>query len=199
MRDRPVADLAALPLHGKLSASVTRWGTLSFMLIEDTGFALVLAIYFYLASLAIEWPIGAPPPDLGPGTIVTLILLASIVPNWFVIRWAEQEQVNLVRIRHARHGAVRHRAAGLPLVRIPGLARWDSNAYGSITWTLLGLHSTHLVTDLIDTAVLGALMFTQHGYNKRRLGDVQDNALYWYFVVLTWLPIYAVIYWGPRL
>ena len=42
-------------------------------------------------------------------------------------------------------------------------------------------------------------MFTQHGYNKRRLGDVRDNALYWYFVVLTWLPISAVIYWGPRL
>ena len=31
---------------------MTWWGTLSFMLIEGTGFALVLAIYFYLASLA---------------------------------------------------------------------------------------------------------------------------------------------------
>jgi cytochrome c oxidase subunit III len=200
MRDRPVADLAGLPLHGKLSASVTWWGTLSFMLIEGTGFALVLAIYFYLASLAIEWPIGAPPPDLGPGTIVTLILLASIVPNWLVMRWAEQERVNLVRI-----GMLVMVLFGIgPLVfrwyEFPALhVRWDSNAYGSVTWTLLGLHATHLVTDLIDTAVLAALMFTQHGYNKRRLGDVQDNALYWYFVVLTWLPIYAVIYWGPRL
>jgi cytochrome c oxidase subunit I+III len=28
---------------------------------------------------------------------------------------------------------------------------------------------------------------------------VSENALYWYFVVLSWLPIYAVIYLAPRL
>ena len=64
MRDRPVMDLAALPLHGKLSASVTWWGTLSFMLIEGTGFALSIAVYLYLMSLATVWPIDAPRPDL---------------------------------------------------------------------------------------------------------------------------------------
>ena len=34
--------------------------------------------------------------------------------------------------------------------------RWDSNAYGSIVWTLLGLHLTHLITDLGDTIVLAS-------------------------------------------
>jgi cytochrome c oxidase subunit I+III len=29
--------------------------------------------------------------------------------------------------------------------------------------------------------------------------DVEDNAVYWYFVVAAWLPIYGVIYWAPRL
>ena len=77
--------------------------------------------------------------------------------------------------------------------------RWDSNAYGSIVWTLLGLHMTHLVTDLGDTVVLAVIMFTRHGPNRRRFGDVQDNAMYWNFVVLTWLPLYACIYWIPRL
>jgi heme/copper-type cytochrome/quinol oxidase subunit 3 len=76
---------------------------------------------------------------------------------------------------------------------------WDSNAYGSIVWVLLGLHTTHIITDLVDTIVLAALMFTRHGRNKRRFGDVQDNAMYWNFVVVTWLPIYACIYWIPRL
>ena len=42
-------------------------------------------------------------------------------------------------------------------------------------------------------------MFTRHGDNPRRFGDVQDNALYWNFVILTWLPIYACLYWLPRL
>lgn len=76
---------------------------------------------------------------------------------------------------------------------------WDTNAYGSVVWFLLGLHTTHIITDLADTLVLGALMFTRHGQNPRRFGDVQDNAMYWNFVVAAWLPIYGCIYWLARL
>ena len=47
------------------------------------------------------------------------------------------------------------------------IPRWDSNAYGSIVWLLLGLHATHLITDVGDSAVLTALMFTKHGRAKR--------------------------------
>ena len=75
--------------------------------------------------------------------------------------------------------------------------RWDANAYGSIVWLLLGLHTTHLVTDTFDTAVLAVLLFTGPLEGKRFV-DVSENALYWYFVVLSWLPIYAVIYLAPR-
>jgi heme/copper-type cytochrome/quinol oxidase subunit 3 len=65
-------------------------------------------------------------------------------------------------------------------------------------WLLLGLHTTHIVTDVADTLVLTVLMFTKHG-EGRRFSDVEDNAFYWNFVVLSWLPIYALLYWGPRL
>ena len=34
---------------------------------------------------------------------------------------------------------------------------------------------------------------------EHRFVDVEENAVYWYFVVLAWLPIYGVIYWAPRL
>jgi len=27
---------------------------------------------------------------------------------------------------------------------------------------------------------------------------VDDDAVYWAFVVLTWLPFYALVYWAPR-
>lgn len=170
------------------------------MLIEGSGFALVLAVYLYLASIASEWPLGAPPPDLLPGTSITVLLLLSLIPNMLVGRWARHKEIGKVRI-------------GLVVMALLGIAPllprwfefsalnvlWDSNAYGSITWTLLGLHTTHLITDLMDTLVLLALMFTRHGRNPRRFGDVQDNAMYWNFVVLTWLPIYACLYGIPRL
>jgi len=175
-------------------------GALGFMLIEGSGFGLVLAVYLYLASIASEWPLGAPPPDLLPGTIITVLLLLSLIPNILVGRWAQQEDLGKVRI-----GLIAMSLSGIaPLVprwfEFPALnVLWDSNAYGSITWTLLGLHTTHLITDLADTLVLLAVMFTRHGSNRRRFGDVQDNAMYWNFVVLTWLPIYACLYGVPRL
>ncbi|HEY3681355.1 MAG TPA: cytochrome c oxidase subunit 3 [Bradyrhizobium sp.] len=200
MKQHVVADLSDLPLHGMRSASVTWWGTMAFMLIEGTGFALLIAVYFYLMSLASTWPINAPLPKLLPGTLVTLILIASAVPNYLVSHWAEQQDLWKVRV-----GMIVMSVLGIvPLVvrffEFPALqVNWDSNAYGSVIWTLLGLHTTHIITDLMDTLVLAALMFTKHADNPRRFGDVQDNAMYWNFVVLAWLPIYGCIYWVPRL
>jgi heme/copper-type cytochrome/quinol oxidase subunit 3 len=129
-----------------------------------------------------------------------LLLVISTIPNYLVSKWAAERQVAKVRI-----GILAMMALGLaPLVlRIFEFKAlnifWDANAYGSVLWLLLGLHTTHLITDLGDTVVLAALMFTRHGYNLRRLGDVQDNAMYWNFVVLVWLPVYGCIYWVPRL
>jgi heme/copper-type cytochrome/quinol oxidase subunit 3 len=200
VKEQVVDDLSALPLHGMGTASPTWWGTAAFMLIEGTGFALALAVYLYLMSLAATWPIDAPRPDLLPGTLVTLLLVGSVVPNVLVSRWAERQDLRKVRI-----GMVVMCVLGIAplIVRIfefPAIkVSWDSNAYGSIVWTLLGLHATHIITDLIDTIVLAALMFSRHGDNRRRYGDVQDNAMYWNFVVVAWLPIYACIYWIPRL
>jgi len=198
MREERVLDLAPLPLHGFGTASVTWWGTLGFMLLEGSGFALVIAIDLYLASLAPEWP-PAPPPDLLPGTLLTLVLLASVVPNVLLSRWAERQE-----LRKVRWGIAAMCAIGLVPLVLRGFefgvlhVRWDENAYGSILWLMLGLHTTHLITDIADTIVLAALMATHHGDNPRRFGDVQDNALYWNFVVATWLPIYLCIYWLPR-
>ena len=50
-----------------------------------------------------------------------------------------------------------------------------------------------------DTIVLWALMHTPHGEEPRRLVDVDENALYWRFVWISWIPIYLLIYWVPRL
>jgi cytochrome c oxidase subunit III len=55
----------------------------------------------------------------------------------------------------------------------------------------------HMVTDWLDTLVLGVLFFTGPLEGKRFV-DVSENSMYWYFVVWTWIPIYLVIYWGAR-
>jgi cytochrome c oxidase subunit 3 len=200
VRERVVLDLSKLPPHGVGAASPTWWGTAAFMLIEGAGFALAIAIYFYLMSLAAHWPIDAPAPRLTPGTIVTLSLLASLAPNAVLARWARNRDLRKVRFGLIVMSLLAVAPLVIRIFEFPALGvKWDSNAYGSIVWTLLGLHTTHLITDLADTLVLTALMFSRHGDNGRRFGDVEDNIMYWNFVVGAWLPIYACIYWVPRL
>ncbi|MGO4838260.1 cytochrome C oxidase subunit III, partial [Rhizobiaceae sp. 2RAB30] len=64
MKESVVLDLTKLPAHGLGTASQTWWGTLAFMLIEGTGFALSIVVYLYLMSIAPKWPLDAPPPSL---------------------------------------------------------------------------------------------------------------------------------------
>ena len=87
---------------------------------------------------------------------------------------------------------------GVRVFEFPALnCSWASNAYGSVTWMLVGMHSTHLITDWMDTVVLTALMFFGPLENKRFM-DVYENGDYWYFVVFAWIPIYVVVYFAPR-
>jgi cytochrome c oxidase subunit III len=200
MKENVVLDLTELPSHGLRTASLSWWGTLAFMLIEGTGLVLPIVIYLYLMSLAPQWPLRTVPPDLFAGTTLTGLLIGSLIPNIFIARWARRRDLRKVRL-----GLITMSFLGVaPLIlrafEFPAMhIKWDQNAYGSVVWLMLGLHTTHLVTDLIETIVLACLMFSRHGDNPRRYGDVGDNAMYWNFVVLTWLPIYVCLYWVPRL
>ena len=75
--------------------------------------------------------------------------------------------------------------------------RWDESAYGSVLWMLMGLHTFNLVTDIGDTLVLTALMF-KGPLEGKHFVDIAENSGYWNFVVLSWIPIYAVVYLAPR-
>ena len=199
MKVRAVLDVSHLPSYGFGHRSPVWWGTLGFCILEGTGFALAVGAYLYLAFLNPEWPLGAQPPGLLWGTLITAVLIVSVWPNMLAKHHAEQEDLPKVR-----RDLVIMTVVGLLAVAIRAMefmtlhVRWDQNAYGSLTWILLGLHATHILTDLGDTIVLTILMFTRHGRGKR-FSDVSDNAFYWNFVVLSWLPIYALLYWAPRL
>jgi heme/copper-type cytochrome/quinol oxidase subunit 3 len=191
-------DVASLPTFGFGQRSPMWWATLGLIAIESTVFALTIMSYFYLRSHANVWPMTGMPPDLLWGTLNTAILLVSMVPNQLAKKAAERMELGPVRL-----WMVVCLLFSIAFLVVRGLeftalhTRWDSDAYGSIVWMLLGLHTTHLVTDTYDSAVLTVLMFTGPLESKRFV-DVSENAVYWYFVVLSWIPIYAVIYFGAR-
>ena len=193
-------DLSVLPTHAFGHRSATWWGVVGFMVIEGTAFAMAFAAYFFLMSHEASWP-PEPwlPPDLLAGTLFTLIMLLSEIPNSMAKKAAEAHDPEKVRLILPWMVAI---GALLLIIRVfefPSLnISWTDNAYGSIIWALLVLHTTHILTDWIDTVVLWRLMRTPLGFTGRRLVDTDENALYWRFVWLTWLPIYLLIYWLPR-
>lgn len=196
---RRVIDVSGLPTYAFGSRVTPWWGTLSFCLLEGTGFALGIGSYLYLAVTNTHWAKDAVPLNLVWSALFTLVLVLSALPNFHIKRAAIRESLRSVRLLLLVMSAVGLVLIGLRIMEFSALpVRWSDNAYGSFVWLLLGLHGVHVLTDVADTLVLAVLMFTRHGTGKR-FSDAEDNAFYWYFVVLSWFPLYAVLYWLPRL
>lgn len=201
MRTRIVGDISELPTFDFGPRNLIWWGTWGFMLIEGMGFVLALGAYLYLYGRAPEWPPGGVrPPNLLWGTVFTVALLLSLIPNLWTAKVARRFELRRTKLGVAMMIAF---AAGLLVLRAFEFlnlnCRWDHTAYGSIVWALMLLHTTHLITDAADTTGLGYFVVTEKGLDGERFVDVDDNANYWNFVVLSWLPIYAMVYWAPRL
>lgn len=197
--DRPVAvDAAWLPSHAFGHQSLMWWGTVGMMAIEAVAFALAILMYVYVWTRVDVWPPDALPPELRFGTLNLVLLGVSVLPNAYTKRAAERYDLRGVRI-----GTLACLAFGLALLGVRAMefttlnVSWDTNAYGSAVYLVLGLHTAHVLADVLGTAALATLMYTGP-LEKGRFVDVSENSLYWNFVVAAWLPIYAVIYLAPR-
>ncbi|HMC92308.1 MAG TPA: cytochrome c oxidase subunit 3 [Allosphingosinicella sp.] len=193
-------DLGHLPSHAFGHRSLTWWGVVAFFLIEGTAFALAVGAYFFLQGLEDSWPPQPyKPASLLAGTLFTIVIVLSEIPNTMVKRAAERRDLATVR-----KGMLILLPVFALLLVLRGFefnslnVHWYDNAYGSILWALLFLHLTHILTDIVDSVVLTVLIHTRHAAENRRIVDVAENAMYWRFVWLLWLPIYALIYWVPR-
>lgn len=195
-----VGNLSGLPDSAMGPRNIVWWGNIGFMLIEGTAFVLAGGAYLYLQSQGLGWPTaGAQLPDLLWSTIFTIGLLLSAVPNAWVLRKAREKSASGVRTGTLLMTAIAVILCGARWFELQHLnAPWYESAYGSVVWMLMVLHTSHVVTDLGDTAVQSAWLYT-HTVGDDQFADVEDNANYWSFVVVAWLPIYGLIYWLPRL
>ena len=199
MSARPTIDVSDLPTYAFGHRPLTWWCTMSMILMEGTMFVVLLISYFFLRTRVPDWPPGpTSPPDLLWGTVNTAVVLASCVPNYLADKAARRLDLRGVRLWMIVTLAFAIVFAVIRIFEFQHLnCSYDQNAYGSIVWLNMGFHTTHLLTDMVDTVVLIALMFIGPVEGKRFV-DVADNSGYWYFVVAMWLPLYAVIYIAPR-
>jgi heme/copper-type cytochrome/quinol oxidase subunit 3 len=195
-----VGDLSNLPDHNFGSTSLGWWGVIGFMLIEGMGFVLALGAYFYLLPNEHGWPPNQPAPSTIWGTAMLVVGLLSEIPNQWLKKRAEKYDLAAVRF-----GLVLMTVLGMAMIGLRAIefgsgalnVGWGSNAYGSAVWAIMALHTLHLVTDVYDSAVLAVLSFVKT-FDGRKFSDVTDNALYWHFIVWSWVVLYVVVYWTPR-
>jgi heme/copper-type cytochrome/quinol oxidase subunit 3 len=191
-------DVAELPSYGFAHRSLMWWGNAGMMAIEGVAFSFMIVIYFYLRTLSPSWPGAGAPPDLLWGTLNLVIILVSAHPNTLCGNAAVDRDKHRVRLWLVVCCVLQLALCVVRAFEFSALnVRWDEGAYGSAVWVLLGFHTFNLVTDFADTLVLTAVMFKEPIEGKRYV-DIAENSGYWDFIVITWLPIYAVLYWGAR-
>jgi heme/copper-type cytochrome/quinol oxidase subunit 3 len=196
-----IEDVSELPTHAFSYRSLTWWGIIGFMVIEGAFFGLAFAAYFFLMGHEQGWPPeGRQAPNLLWGALFLIIILLSEIPNTMIKKAARERDVPAIRALMPVMIAI-----GAVLLIVRGFefnnlnCRWTDDAYSSVIWMLLFLHTTHIITDWGDTIVLWLLMRTDLGWEGRRLVDTDENCLYWRYVWLLWIPVYLMIYWVPRL
>lgn len=191
---------------GALSTTVTGarslgwWGMVMFILTESSLFLALIFSYFYIQIGAPTWPPeGIKTPELRLPIIMTVILLTSSAPMF----WAE------AGIRQGSQGRLRW---GLALAFILGAAFLglqgyeysnkefspQTNAYGSLFFTVTGLHGAHLLVALLLNGVTQARAWLSH-FDERRHVAVQNVAMYWHFVDAVWIVILSSLYISPHL
>ena len=200
MRTRVIADVSTLPSEVYGPPNLTWWASLGGEIIE--GFVLVLAVfaYFYLRHDSSDWPpLHTPLPSLGVPTLNLALMAVSLAPAWWASRSARRQE----RLSTAV-GLVLHALLGLTILVVRYYemralnVRWDTNAYGSVTWAILFSHGYMALFDIFDTLGL-SLLFIRLQPEERHYVDVTENSFFWYFVVATWIPLYVLVFFGPRL
>jgi heme/copper-type cytochrome/quinol oxidase subunit 3 len=193
---RAVAEAVA----ARRGRPVAWWGMLMFVASESTLFGCLFGTYFYLRFADPHWPPpGAPVPPLVGPLILAAVLSVSALPlrfatnagrtgrvavSWLLIVLALLVQAGY--FAYALHD-FEHRLHSLTP---------QANAYGSITYVLLGADHAHVAAGLLLSTWL--LLKLARGLTTYRLNALSAIALYWYAViVLTGLVTLTLI--SPRL
>jgi cytochrome c oxidase subunit I+III len=192
-------DVSDLPPLAFGPRTTIWWGVLGLLAIEGTMFAILLATYFYLRQNFSAWPPpGTPPPDLLAGSANMTLLLVSLWPMRIAHRAGLEERRRPAWIALAICVVIGVASIALRAFEFKAThCRWYTHAYGSVLWTTLGMHLGHLISSTLENVLLFLLML-RGPIERKHFVDANVNAIYWYFVVIAWLPIYAVLYFAPR-
>ena len=162
--DRTVGDVdvRTLPETAFGLRNLPTWATIGFMVIEGSTLVIAMGAYFYLKRNFPEWPPPPTPlPDLMIPSINAVLLLATMLPMVIAGRAARATSMPKMRVALVIGTLMSLVCTVLRGFEFAALnTRWDSSAYGSVVWVLVGLHSSLLVVDLLESVAMSALTFS---------------------------------------
>jgi len=137
-------------------------------------------------------------PKLVLATIDLALLLGSVIPMVIADRACLKMDEAKVRF-----GAGLALLIGIAVITIRFfefnslIFRWNDNVYGSITWTLLGLHLMHMMILCSEDGLMFVWIMVK-GLDDKHARDIRVTAVYWYWVVAIWVLLYVVVFLSPR-
>jgi heme/copper-type cytochrome/quinol oxidase subunit 3 len=194
-----------LPTTGNGPQNFGWWGMVLFIAVEATLFALLLASYFYLRfrSGPVWPPDGIEDPKLTLVLIMSAILWSSSLPVHLAHSAIKRGDQRALRVCLALGFALG--AAFLVLqcaVEYPDILRHEftprTDAYGSMFFTITGLHGGHVLVGLLMNAWT-QLRAWQGAFDEHRHVTVQNFVMYWHFVDVVWIFVLATLYLSPHL
>jgi heme/copper-type cytochrome/quinol oxidase subunit 3 len=193
-------DVSDLPTSAFGPRTTLWWGMLTFLAIEGTVLAMLVVTYLYLWIGAPAWPPGdTAPPGLGWATLNAALLLASTPLAYVTDRAARREDHRRTLGLMVLMVLAGLASTGLRALEFTALnVSWDANAYGSILWTILGVHLTHIVAETLENVLL-VIVFCCGRREPKHFVDVHVNMVYWYFVAGAWVVLYGLVNLLPRL
>jgi cytochrome c oxidase subunit 3 len=195
-----VLDVSHLPTSGFGPRMTLWWGMLVFIAIEGTVLGMLIVTYLYMWMFAAAWPpADTAPPGVPWATLQAALMAASMPLGYYTDRAARREDhqrtlVLLTAMIAAGLASLGLRAAELAHLNVS----WDTNAYGSILWTILLVHAAHVMAETLENVLLG-VVFCCGRREKKHFVDVHVNMVYWYFVAGGWLLLYVLVAVVPQL
>jgi cytochrome c oxidase subunit III len=180
------------------------WGMVLLIFTEATFFFILFLSYVYLRfQSGVTWP---PPPLEKPNlfliSIMTPVLVLSSIPAHLADRGIRTGNVRRLRLGLMMTIAQAGTFVGLTVVEWLEKVRVEhltpqTNAYGSIFYTILGFHGVHVAVGIILLTWLLVYAFRGRWTEANHL-PVQNIILYWHFVDVVWLFIITLLYFSPH-
>ena len=81
--------------------------------------------------------------------------------------------------------------------KLPEEFLWSDNAYGSLYYTILNFHGTHVAVGMAIWAFL-LLRMGRGAYGPKEMTQYKTASIYWHFVDAVWVFIFPTLYILPN-